>query len=314
MTDLVSIERVVSKSGTSATDGRIVWSRQKSVWLFVHSILGICGIFWFPQLDAFAVFLSLTALTICAGHSVGMHRLLIHRSFQTFRPVEYMLVWLGVLVGMAGPIGMIRTHDMRDWHQRQSICPPHPAHKAGFWTDAWWQLCCEFKLVAPPDFRLEDRVRKDNFYIWVEKTWMLQQLPVAVILYGFGGWAWVLWGSSLRIAVSLIGHWLVGHYAHTKGHQGWIVQGLPVQGYNLPGLGLITFGENWHGNHHAFPHSARLGVEDNQLDPGFLFIKVLEYAGLVWGVKTPDCAPMRAGLKRTTGHAIDGKRTIATLR
>ena len=35
-----------------------------------------------------------------------------------------------VTPGMAGPFGMIRAHDMRDWHQRQTVCPPHPSHGA----------------------------------------------------------------------------------------------------------------------------------------------------------------------------------------
>ena len=47
-------------------------------------------------LGGFAAFLFLTVVTICAGHSVGMHRLLIHRSFKAARPLEYLLVWLGV--------------------------------------------------------------------------------------------------------------------------------------------------------------------------------------------------------------------------
>jgi fatty-acid desaturase len=108
----------------------------------------------------------------------------------------------------------------------------------------------------------------------------------------------VLWGISQRIAVSLTGHWAVGHYAHRKGHQGWRIAGLPVQGYNLPGLGLITFGENWHGNHHAFPHSARLGLEKGQIDPRFWFIRALESCGLVRAVRLPNSAPEREGLIR----------------
>ena len=127
---------------------------------------------------------------------------------------------------------------------------------------------------------------------------MLQQLPLALLLFAFGGWAWVLWGCSLRISISLIGHWMVGHFAHRKGQQGWIIRGLPVQGYNLPGFGLITFGENWHGNHHAFPHSARLGVNPGQLDPGYALIVVLEKLGLVWDVRGPLSAPLRNGLER----------------
>ncbi|MDZ4311802.1 MAG: acyl-CoA desaturase [Cypionkella sp.] len=298
MAHLVSTDRFHVTAETSALQGRVRCLPVKTLWLFGHGLAGITGVLLYPQLDALLVFLGLTAVTICAGHSVGMHRLLIHRSFETPRVVEYTFVWLGTLVSMAGPIGMIRTHDLRDWHQRQTECPPHPAHQAAFWRDAWWQLCCEFRLDHPPEFVLEDRVGQDRTYRFIEKTWMWQQLPVALLLYAFGGWAWVLWGCSLRIFVSLVGHWLVGHFSHRRGHQGWRISGLPVQGYNIPGISLLTFGENWHGNHHAFPHSAKLGVERGQLDPGYYFIWVLQKLGLVWNVKTPDSEPPRKGLQR----------------
>lgn len=127
---------------------------------------------------------------------------------------------------------------------------------------------------------------------------MVQQLPLALVLYAFGGWAWVLWGISLRIWVSLTGHWMVGHYAHKRGHQGWRIAGLPVQGYNLRGLGLLTFGENWHSNHHAFPHSAQLGVEQGQTDPGYWLIRALAALGLANNIKLPASAPPREGLTR----------------
>jgi fatty-acid desaturase len=295
---LISTERVRVTATTSAVDGCIVWSPAKSLWFTIHAIAGIAGVLLMPSWPVVAVFTVLTAVTICAGHSVGMHRLLIHRSFVTPRWLEHMLVWLGTLVGMAGPFGMIRAHDMRDWHQRQSVCPPHPSHAAGFWKDFCWQVHCEFRPTNPPDFTIETRVSGDRFYRFVERTWMLQQLPLAAVLWFFGGLAFVLWGISLRIAVSLFGHWLVGHYAHRRGHQGWSVEGLPVQGYNLRGLGLVTFGENWHGNHHAFPHSAQLGVEHGQSDPGFVFIRVLRAMGLACDISLPFSQPPREGLQR----------------
>ena len=127
---------------------------------------------------------------------------------------------------------------------------------------------------------------------------MLQQLPVALVLYALGGLPWVLWCICLRITLSLTGHWAVGHYAHRRGHQGWRIAGLPVQGYNLPRLGLITFGEAFHGNHHAFPHSAQLGLEPGQPDPGFWLIRTLAAAGLARNIHLPDSAPPRPGLTR----------------
>ena len=247
-------------------------------------------------LGGFAAFLFLTVVTICAGHSVGMHRLLIHRSFKAARPLEYLLVWLGVLVGMAGPFGMIRAHDMRDWHQRPRRCPPHPSHGAGPLRDAWWQLHCGYRLDHPGRREIEPEVLSDPVYRWMERTWWAQQLPLALGLYAMGGWSWVLWGGSLRVVVSLTGHWAIGHAAHRGGEQTWRIDGLPVQGYNLPGFGALTFGENWHGNHHAFPHSARLGLGRGQADPGFRLIQALARLGLVHDIRLPDSAPPRPGL------------------
>ncbi|WP_299301780.1 acyl-CoA desaturase [uncultured Litoreibacter sp.] len=296
--DLIPTERVTAQAETDTSKGRIVWARGKSLWYLGHTFLAVVVAPFFITWDAVLVFVLLSGITLCAGHSVGMHRLLIHRSFSAPLWLERLLVWLGTLVGMAGPFGMIRAHDMRDWHQRQTYCPPHPSHGAGFWRDAWWQMNCEYRLEVPPRFAIEEPTASDPFYRFVERSWMAQQLPLALILFALGGWAWVLWGVSVRVFVSLTGHWMVGHYAHRQGHQGWRIAGLPVQGYNLPGLGLLSFGENWHGNHHAFPHSARLGVEQGQTDPGFWFIKALETLGLAWDIKTPNSEAPREGLTR----------------
>ncbi len=133
-------------------------------------------------------------MTICADHAVGMHRLLIHRAFKSKKWLEYLFVWLGTLVGMAGPFGMIRSHDMRDWHQRQHDCPPHPSHGAGFWRDAWWQLHCRFDLGHPPRFEIEPEIKCDGIFQWMQRHWMEQQAILAVPLLALGGVGSVLWG------------------------------------------------------------------------------------------------------------------------
>ncbi|CUH67149.1 hypothetical protein TL5118_02070 [Thalassovita autumnalis] len=295
---LYSTERVRPNRNANAIKGNIRWDAGKSIWFFAMLTGGVLAIVWSPSWSGFLVFLATTAITVCTGHSVGMHRLLIHKAFETPKWLEYTLVWLGTLVGMAGPFGMIRAHDMRDWHQRQRVCPPHPSHGAGFWQDAWWQMHCRFDLDHPPHFEIESEIANDRVYQWIERHWMAQQLAVAVPLFLIGGIGFVLWGVCLRIAVSLSGHWMVGHFAHRGGHQGWTVEGLPVQGYNLPGLGLLTFGENWHSNHHAFPHSAKLGIDKGQLDPGYWFIRSLAAIGLAHRILGPSDLPDREGLKR----------------
>ncbi|HEV7323040.1 MAG TPA: acyl-CoA desaturase [Ensifer sp.] len=296
--DVVSTDRMIAGPGSDPVRGKVVWIPGKSLWITGMTLVAIIGAPLTFSLDAFVVFIILTALTICLGHSVGMHRLLIHRSFAAPLWLERTLVYLGVLVGMAGPFGMVHAHDIRDWAQRQEACHDLYAHRRPFLTDAFWQMHCAVHLDHPPRFVIEDRVARDRFYRFLEATWMLQQVPLALLLFALGGIAYVVWGVAVRVAVSLTGHWLVGHFAHRGGEQGWRVDGVAVQGYNLPRFGLVTFGEAYHGNHHAFPGSARLGIEPGQVDLGWWFIRLLSRLGLASEIKLPANTQRRAGLRR----------------
>lgn len=298
----ISTGRMRSDPLSDAVDGRVRWVATKSIWTagmtLAALVLGPLTFSW----DAFSLFLLTTAVTICGGHSVGMHRLLIHRSFETSKAVERMLVYLGTLVGMAGPIGMIKAHDIRDWAQRQVECHDLHAHRRPFLHDAWWQMHCTVELRHPPTFVVEPEVAGDPFYRFLERTWMAQQLPWAVLFYLLGGWGWVVWGIAVRVSVSLTGHWLIGHYAHREGHQGWVVDRVAVQGYNIPPAGLVTFGEAFHGNHHAFPESARLGLERGQIDLGWNLIQAMMWLGLARSPKLPGTFEPREGLRRLEGQ------------
>jgi stearoyl-CoA desaturase (delta-9 desaturase) len=79
---------------------------------------------------------------------------------------------------------------------------------------------------------------------------------------------WLVWGIAARVAASVTGHWLVGYFAHNRSPRSWHIEGAGEQGYNVPCCGIVTMGEAWHNNHHAFPSSARLGVRPGESDPG----------------------------------------------
>jgi fatty-acid desaturase len=290
-------ERIVA-DGADPVQGRVRWAPVKSLWIGSMTVaaLGLGPVFF--SWSALALFLATSAVTLCFGHSVGMHRRLIHSSFQCPLWLEHLCVYLGTLVGMAGPTAMIRIHDFRDWAQRQPDCHDYFCHRRSFWRDAWWQLHCELVLARPPRFRLEPRLANDRFYAFVERTWMWQQLPWALLFFAVGGWAWVIWGICVRVSVSVIGHWLVGHYAHRQGGQSWVVEGAAAQGYNVAIAGFISMGESWHNNHHAFPGSAKLGLFPGQSDPGWWLIKTFEALGLASNIVTPERLPHRASLRR----------------
>lgn len=290
------VPRMQTHAQTNAVEGTVRWSPVKSLWLIAMTLVALLGGAFTLAWDTAAVFLIGCAITLCLGHSLGMHRRLIHHSYQCPLWLEYFFVYCGTLVGMAGPLGMVRTHDMRDWAQRQRHCHDYFAHRQSFWRDAWWQFHCELQLAQPPQFVPEARIATSKFYAFLERTWMWQQLPIAIALYAAGGWAWVVWGVCARVAVCVTGHWLVGHFAHRHGHQDYWVDDAGVQGHNvgLGGInGLLTMGECWHNNHHAFPGSAQLGLHAGQPDPGWWVLMMLERLGLVWSIKLPHDLPLR---------------------
>ncbi len=295
--------RMAESQQTNAEFGQVVWSPAKSLWYSTHLFVSIVGGAVFFSFSALAVFVIFTATTVCLGHSLGMHRRLIHNSYQCPKWMEYFFVHLGVLVGMAGPLGMTHQHDLRDWAQRKQRCHSYLRHGSSFLKDAWWQLHCDFKLENPPRFIPEAKLKNDRMYQFMENTWMLQQIPWALLLFYFGGMSWVVWGISARIVTSISGHWLVGYFAHNKGKRDWHIDGAAVQGYNVGFAGFITMGESWHNNHHAFPGSAMLGIYNNQSDPGWWVLNRLMNIGLVWDVKLPADLPERPEL-----HPVHRKR------
>jgi fatty-acid desaturase len=289
--------RMIDAVETDANKGTVRWKPVKSIWIGAMTLIAVIGCPVFITPGAVLVFAVSLVTTLCLGHSLGMHRRLIHRSYDCPLWLERLFVYLGTLAGMAGPFGMIRQHDIRDWAQRQPRCHPYLAHRTSMLRDGYWQLHCELKLDQPPRLRIERRVAEDRFYAFIERTWMLQQVPWAVLFFVVGGVPWVIWGIAARICVSVTGHWLIGYFAHNKGPRSWYIEGAGVQGFNVPYCGLVTMGEAWHNNHHAFPASARLGLKPGEADPGWWVLCALQRLGLVWNLKTPETLPHRPNLR-----------------
>lgn len=280
--------------------GTVKFAPLKALWFIGMASAAIIGgalTFTWPAL---VLFVLSTGVVLLLGHSLGSHRKLIHNSFQCPRWLEYLLVYLGVQVGLAGPLGLLRQHELRDYAQRLPDCHDYLRHGRSFWLDAWWQLFCELQLDRPPTIALEPRLADDRFYRFLERTWMAQQLPIALVFYLCGGWAWVVWGVCARITAGVFGHWLIGYFAHNHGQMHHEVRGAAVQGHNIRFTSLLTMGECWHNNHHAFPGSARLGLYPGEWDPGWWLLVLLHRMGLVSGLRLPADLPARAELVALT--------------
>ena len=299
--------------GADASEGEVVWAPAKSIWntAMFGLALGLGPLL--VSGSAVLVFAITSYVTLLLGHSVGMHRRLIHRAYDCSKPLERVLVWLGTLVGMAGPLGILRIHDLRDWAQREPACHDFFAHRRGLWRDAFWQLHCRFRFARPPAFTIEPEFARDPWYRFMEATWPLHQLALAALLWWLGGPAWAVWGVPVRVAFGVTSHWVVTYFVHNPGPGRWLVKDAAVQASNLAGWGFLTHGECWHNNHHAYPESARLGLAPGQVDPGWRVLLLLRRLGLVTRLGLPreahrcdDLVPSDDGRIGAAGRQVGG--------
>src|SRR5260221_272562 len=235
--------RVDAPTLDSVCSGKVRYAPIKSIWFISMAGGTIIGGVFTVTWPAVLFFLISTACVLLFGHSLGSHRKLIHDSYQCPKWLEYTLVYLGVQVGLAGPLGLLRQHELRDYAQRLPDCHDYLRHGQSFWRDAWWQLNCELRLDNPPQIRIESRIADDRVYQILERSWMGQHLLVAILFYLWGGWPFVFWGVCARVTAGVFGHWLIGYFAHNHGGMHHEVRNAAVQGRNIPFTLLSTLGE-----------------------------------------------------------------------
>lgn len=285
--------------------GTVVWNARKSLWNFALLVGALTLGPLTATPSAVAAGALSTAFILCVGHSVGMHRLLIHQSFVAPRPLAYALVTLGTLVGMGGPLTLLRLHDTRDALQNERACHPFFGDQAGLLQDFWWNLHCRFAFDAPFVARAVPRVTEDPYYRWLDRRWPWVLAAFAAGCFALGGLPALVWCTLVRMAVSLTGHWFVGWLTHapTASRQRYTNRGSAIQGVNSALFGTLSMGEGFHNNHHAFPRSARMGIRRGQVDPGYLVIRALELLGLATQVLRPGLSTRARMARRTATSA-----------
>jgi sn-1 stearoyl-lipid 9-desaturase len=275
------------------------WDPVKSLWFIANAAVFLVFATDTATWALFAIAALTTGACLALGHSVGLHRGLIHRTFQMGRPLMLGLAWLATLTGIGPVLRLMAAHDARDRWQNLPEAPAYYAYEHGVFTDFWWYLHCthtpqagHLQPTIPADYSADPGLR------FLDASWLLQQIPVAILFGAVFGWGGVVWLACGRVVVCQVGHWWVNYLCHRHGALRFAIDGAGEEGRNNLLFGALSMGEGWHNNHHAWPDSARFGMAWYELDPGFLCIQALERVGLVWGVKTWKNTPVRRTARR----------------
>ena len=252
-------------------------------WIVFMHIGALAAFFTFSG-EGVVVALVLWWLTGGVGICLGFHRYFTHRSFTTFKPVEYLLAFLGCLAGEAGPISWVAAHR---YHHTYSDMEedPHSPLRGFFWAHMGWLFARE-KFLAEFDSykRYAPDMARDKFLVFLDRYHMLPALILTLVLYFWGGWNFVVWGIFVRSVLVYHSTWLVNSASHVWGYRSFQTTD---QSRNNWWVALLSFGEGWHNNHHAFQRSARHGFRWWELDSTYMMVKLLWVFGLASDIHLP---------------------------
>jgi stearoyl-CoA desaturase (Delta-9 desaturase) len=243
----------------------------------------------------------LTGMYLAAafGITVGFHRMLTHRAFETYRPVKYLFAVLGQMAVQGPVIGWVADHRKHHAFTDEEGDPhsPHVGHGEGirgalkglYWAHMGWlfedQGIADAKRFAPE--LLEDRGMRFINRHFVAIVALGLAIPFG-LGYAIGGTLTaaltaLLWGGFVRV---FLGHhvtWSINSVCHFFGRRRFATDD---ESTNVFWLALPSLGESWHHNHHAFPRSAVQGMRWWEIDVSGLLIRTMRKLGLAWNVVT----------------------------
>jgi stearoyl-CoA desaturase (delta-9 desaturase) len=259
------------------------------------------------------------------GLTVGFHRYFSHQSFSTTRAVSLALLVMGSMAARGSMISWVAMH--RRHHQRSdregdlhtpNLHGPGLAGKARGFIHAHvtWMIRHDYPNIMyyVPDLLADKTIARFNrrYYVWVALGLILPAALGGLWTRDFAGAATgFLWGGCVRLFVVEHTMSAINSLCHLVGRQPYRTRG--DNSRNNSWLGLPTWGEAHHNNHHAFPRSAAFGLGRWEWDPGFWFIRALEALGLAWDVEVPTAAAIArrraGGEKGSVETAIAGEST-----
>ncbi len=264
---------------------------------FVATLLAIV-LLWNSWVTATDLIIAAVMYIVTAiGITVGFHRLLTHRAFQTSKPIEYLFAVLGSMAVQGPVIAWVADHRKHHAHTDEEG-DPHSPHVSpdggvqsvlsGLWhAHTGWLMSsqgrADWKKYAPDLYEDKGmRFINRHFGSYVFLSLAIPALAGFVVTgTAVGALTALLWGGFVRIFFVHHITWSVNSVCHFLGSRRFDTDD---QSTNVFWLALPSLGESWHHNHHAFPRSAVHGLKRWELDPSALIIVTMEKLGLARNV------------------------------
>ena len=264
------------------------WSWPSVFWLgIIHA--GVFAAPFFFSWSGLALAVVFHWFTGGVGICLGFHRFLTHDSFKTILPVKYLLATIGGWAGEGACVTWVANHRKHHAFSDQEGDPHSPE------DGAWWSHIIWTVKYVPAD-KLKEHCEKwcpdltqDRGLIWIDRAFLLSHFLLGITMgaigYALGGGylaaSWVIWGMFLRLTFVLHSTWFVNSASHMWGYRNYETRD---DSRNNWWVAILTYGEGWHNNHHAYPRMANHGHQWWEFDVTYNTIRLMKLCGVAWDV------------------------------
>ena len=295
-------EAAPSRPSTDGLDSRADRLQRKMVLVatvvpFLGFLAAVVSL-WGRGLSAFdGALLGIGYVLTGLGVTVGYHRLFTHQSFEAARPVRLALAVAGSMAVEGSIITWVADH-RRHHAFADKDGDPHSPHLdvedgvrgvlKGLWhAHIGWLFVKELSAAErwAPDLLKDAAMRRIDrlFPLWAALSFSLPAIIGLIVTRSlWGAVTAFLWGGLARIFLLHHVTWSVNSICHFYGRRPFDTTDESTNNWLLS---IVSFGESWHNNHHAFPSSAVHGIGKWQVDISAATIALLDKLGLARHVK-----------------------------
>lgn len=235
------------------------------------------------------------SLVICAALYVlrifaigaGYHRYFAHRAYSTGRTFQFILAFLSQSTAQKSVLWWAAKHRHHHQHSDTEQDVHSPRHRGFVYAHLGWIFSTRHRTTDLT--KIADFARYPEL-MWLHKYELAPAVVLAVIAFLIGGWPGLVVGFVWSTVLVYHATFSINSLAHVHGRKRYVTGD---DSRNNWLLALLTLGEGWHNNHHAYQSSVRQGFKWWEIDPTFYILKALSWCGVVWNLKTPPEAVLR---------------------
>jgi stearoyl-CoA desaturase (delta-9 desaturase) len=258
---------------------------------FVLIHLACLAVIWTgvtPQAIAMAVPLYFVRMF---GVTAGYHRYFSHRAFRTSRWFQWALAFLAQTSTQKGVLWWAAAHRHHHRHSDTEIDLHSPRRHGFLYAHFLWVFSSQHRDL--PEGAVPDLVKFPEL-MFLERFNQLPSTALAIVTLLVAGGPGLVVGFCCSTVCLYHTTFAINSLAHAWGTQRYDTGD---ESRNNWWLAVITLGEGWHNNHHAYQRSARQGFRWYEIDVTFYILTILSWTGLVWDLGVPPRSIVHAVAK-----------------